>query len=62
MGWIKLDKYYSKHTVSWTTVRENTGQMYRQTRVDGRTIGQERYKGLYIQMVEPMVPCNIGHY
>ena len=62
MGWIKLDKYYSKHTVIRTNVQANTGQMYRQKIVDGQTIGQERYNGLYIQMVEPVVPCNIGHY
>ena len=51
MGWIKLDKYYSKHTVIRTNVQANTRQMYGHTRVDKQTIGQERYKVLYIQMV-----------
>ena len=62
MGQMKLDKYYSKHTGSATNIRANIRNIDGQTITDRQNIGQERYKGLYIQMVEPAVSCNIGHY
>ena len=67
--WV-IYKYDSKHTGSRTNVRSNIGKMYEKTRMDGHTDGQtdrrmdrwERYKGLYAQMVEPLVSRKIGHY
>ena len=59
---MKWDKYYSKHTGSATNIRANIRKFNGRKITDRQTIGQERYKGLYIQMVEPVVSCNIGHY
>ena len=43
-----LDKNENKHTGGWTNVGGNIRINYEQTRTDGRTDRQERYKELYI--------------